>query len=455
MFISPHKLYGVCQDVAQWVDNWDDLTEDDLPDPKFKNTEESDTYFEIRIRFGHGENVDGDIYEGSRELMWSYTNTDEDIAEIVGYLGGSQQSDANVTKINGGLYCPNPDTGTITFIGRKTDDTIEDLTGYGTVEERKGQLVFFNVATGDYQNREYDYNVFLALGSMTKQTTEYSKNCKLFKTRLGAVKYLTTGDDSDAVDTDNTGDSSERDTEVLYFNCKIMSTQFSHRVPSDFVENVEVKFKVQAYDKDTGKMIPHYDRGVIGWVDDSASGYKNVRFIYNTTTRNVIECELNGATISPSSFNFNAFYGTYIDNFKYGNLYYYGKINTNMYIFDSLHNAELFLEGLNDGLNGLINGGQVGDLTNMVLTDNDVNYAVGMSETYILTQAQVSQLADRFNMNVTSDGNILDGLYMGLSMYNNPIDVCIDLFALPVSVTDFVETSSHSIDFNPKKRTTE
>lgn len=287
------------------------------------------------------------------------------------------------------------------------------------------------------------------------QHTNFITSHDVYKDYKSAYNHLKFGTDDGKLEEDGSeGGTSERDTDVLYFNCKIMRTQFSHRNPSEFVENVEVKFKIKSYDSETGKMIPNANRGVIGWVDDSVSGYKNVRFIYNTTTKNVLECSLNGTDIKPANFDYSQFYGTYTDNFKYGNYYYYGRVNTNMYIFDSLHNAQLFLDGLNDGLNGLITGGQVGDLTDMTLTNNDVNYNVGMSETYILTQTQVSQLADRFNMNVTADGNILDGLFMGLSMYNNPIDVCIDLFALPVSVTDFVETSSHSIDFNPKKRAT-
>lgn len=440
----------------------------------------------IRVRINDVQDLQGHLEHAPQEFVLRADNRAfeewadylDDIDEIVLFLSTPSEdceisADTNETYGEDGYNLSGYTGINFSVMAKTSDGTILDTFNWGYVPLNNCTFSTYLDVDGNYHfgwAREFDAGratLFWDIGNNNGgftvstpylcmgQRTEFITSHDVYKDYKSAYNHLKYGTDDGKLEEDGSeGGTSERDTDILYFNCKIMRAQFSHRNPSEFVENVEVKFKIKSYDPETGKMIPNANRGVIGWVDDSVSGYKNVRFIYNTTTKNVIECSLNGTDIKPSSFDYNQFYGTYTDNFKYGNYYYYGRVNTNMYIFDSLHNAQQFIDGLNDGLNGLITGGQVGDLTDMTLTNNDVNYNVGMSETYILTQVQVSQLADRFNMNVTADGNILDGLFMGLSMYNNPIDVCIDLFALPVNVTDFVETSSHSIDFNPKRRTT-
>mgnify|MGYP003312253381 CR=1 FL=1 len=275
-------------------------------------------------------------------------------------------------------------------------------------------------------------------------SAELSATYKIFKDKGGAIKYLNTGDDSGEIG-DDTGDSVGKDREyTLYYYADVYKTQFSHRNPSTFVRRDKIEFVVSMYDPKKDMPIAKFNRGVIGWVDDdNGSNGMNLRFMKNTTVNNLIEIRVNGVKVD--NFDFSAVHSTYKNNYKDGNYYYYAKINTNMYIFDSLANAQGLIDDLNDKLNGLLHGGQNGDTVETNLNTNSVDYGCGMSETFILTKAQMLELAQRFNTVVSSEGNILSGMFIGLGMHNNPIDVCIDLFALPIVVDDFVVTTKSHI----------
>lgn len=465
MFIPSYKLYGLCQDISGYVENWNDLTVDDIPDPKFKNSEPSDTYFEMRVRFNRGKNVDNDTYDGTRELIWSYTNSDEDIAEIVGYLGNNSGSLANVTKFQSGLYCANPDVGVITFIGRTTNNLIVDLTGYGDVDERKGIVLFYNVATGDYQNREYDYNVFLALGGMIEQTTEYAKNFKLFKTRQGAVKYLATGDNSDEVESeDPTGDLAEDREVTLYYESDIFSRSYNSST-STHIGASNIHFRVQ-YKNNKGEEIVNPYRAICGYVANNnmpndTNRFGNIVWIANNNI-NLIETKQHpvSGTIAPSKSipNYNnttGFYPPYITN----NTIYDARYRTNMRIFANEQDALNFLNGGNptpigESGNQFNPSGFIGDKT--VFNDGHDLNGGGMSSCWIMNESQLEDLANVFTTGLTTVEEDNNGVIVNITKtcarafasHGEPIDAVVDLFWIPFDPTEFVNTGASSFQLN-------
>lgn len=184
--------------------------------------------------------------------------------------------------------------------------------------------------------------------------------------------------------------------------------------------------------------------------ESTATDYKNLAFVKNPAF-DVYKIELNGQDIT-NSFDWSQRWTVWTNNNLFDGYYYWSNIVTNMYVFDSYENAVNAIEhGIIDGL--LVNA-NIGDTEKTPLEDNEIDYDGGMSETFLLTKDTINQLADRLTIEVSADGSVLRNMFVGLSMHNNPVDVVIDLFALPIEVTDFVTTEVSKIDFNPRTRTT-
>lgn len=288
--------------------------------------------------------------------------------------------------------------------------------------------------------------------------TDYIKECnttvtatqRIFASELDARKYLKFDDETGDINNKGGGESVGVDREYkLYYYADIYKTQFSHRKPSSKIGREKFEFIVKMRDKD-GNAINKYNRGVIGWVDDSnADGRKNLRFMKNTATNNYLYANVDGTKIE--NFDFTNAYTTYTKNFKPDDdiYYYYANIQTNMYIFDTLANAQNFLDGLNDKLIGILEDfSQIDNTTDTVMNDNDVASDTNMSNAYILSKVDLHLLARAFNVQV-NNGNIVQSLFVGLSIYQNPIDCNIDLFGLPFEVSEFTDYTPETIDFNP------
>lgn len=318
------------------------------------------------------------------------------------------------------------------FMYKDSNDVIHTI-GYDAVT-RDGAEVSWHAWYGDYSQPVSFDSLFFR---------DYIKNSqivlkvpyKMFKSEEGARQFLKYGDDSD--DANKGGDDGEgKDREyVLYYYADIYRTQFSHRSPSQKVARKKIEFVVKARD-DKGETIPKFKYGVIGVVDDeNPNGYYNVKFEKDGNIDNVVKIYVDGQEVS--DFNFGTCESVWSDNFKPndGAWYYYARVQTNIKITSLLGDA--------------LQSAQGDDLEPMEFNDNGIRLDTGMSETYILTNYDLHRLAECFNVQVTSDGGLLSSMFVGMSMHQNPIDCCIDLFALPFDANEFCTTATETIDFNP------
>lgn len=174
--------------------------------------------------------------------------------------------------------------------------------------------------------------------------------------------------------------------------------------------------------------------------------YKNITFVKNPAF-NVYKILENGVDVT-RSYDWSRRFTVWKNNVLFNDEYYWSNIVTNMYIFETYQKG---LDAIQSGIiDGLLSDSPIPDTTPTPLSDNEIDYDGGMSETFLLTKADMNKLADRLTIEVSADGSVLRNMFVGLSMHNNPIDVVIDLFALPIQVDDFVETEETSIDFNPR-----
>lgn len=287
----------------------------------------------------------------------------------------------------------------------------------------RGNISFGWSVSGFYGNREQRSNL---------EVSHY-----LYKDRGDAIKAVK-GEAVDPMDEEGEGgeDIRESDTEILYYNCDIYrSTSVSRSNPTR-IESKKFTFKVQRYDEN-GDEIPTWRRSVFGIVGEMV-GHYNVSF-YNAEGigGKVLECTEDGEIVTPKSITGKPV-ATWHETDK-NVFYYFANVSTNMIVYDDYNKALNDIDRLRGGLD---------ELDKTEYNGNTVEFDVGMSETYLLSSNEVKNLARIFNMNVTNEGEILDGMYLALSMHNNPIDVCIDLFALPVSCNGFVETTLQTIVFD-------
>lgn len=311
-----------------------------------------------------------------------------------------------------------PDGGLIGGVPYNFDEqTGKPWNAYGW----RGNVGFGWSVSGFYGNRE--------------QRSSLEVSHLLYKDRDDAIKAVK-GEDVDPMDEDGGDDIRESDTEILYYKCDIYRSTSVTRKNAAKVESKEFTFKVQRLNE-KGEEIPTWRRSIFGVVGEMV-GHYNVSF-YNADGigGKVLEATEDGNIVSLHSVT-GAPVATWHETDK-NIFYYFANVSTNMIIYDSMESARDDVDRLRGGLDGL-------DETEY--NGNSVEFDLGMSDTYLLDSGEVRQLANIFNMNVDPDGSILSGMYVALSMHNNPIDVCIDLFALPVNCSGFVETDYTNIIFD-------
>lgn len=353
-----------------------------------------------------------------------------------GYVG-----DLKVKMIDGG--------NNITNITSLTTGLVSDEVSYMKYQygynETEHDYTYSWSSTSGYNTFNRLLHGILWNTHFVSSSIQLKTNYYIFETETDLDYYLRTGDGSKALTTKPV--AKDRTTE-LYLYAQEFNSEFSIKVPSNVLDFKQIKFSVRST-TESGDKIDNISRAVIGYIvsGNDMDEYKNLKFLKNSNFEvTKIETRTNGGEWQDvtGTFDWSSVYTVYSDTVYYDGYYWWSNISTNMYIFDNMANAIKGLLGLTDGLLKNVIG--KGVLSKTALTDNMIDYDIGMSETYLLTQEKVNQLANRFNQIVTSDGNILGGMFVGLAMHNNPIDVCIDLFALPIDVTDFVTTSTHSIN---------
>lgn len=265
----------------------------------------------------------------------------------------------------------------------------------------------------------------------------------------GALKYINNGDESELL---NGGgeEVAERNIDTLYLKSTVYRSVTSSRTQAVKVESHRWEFDVQRY-TDDGKQIAKWNRGVIGFVNDTNTGHYNLGFMENTATKNLVKIRVDGVEVPKTTFSWLTGLTTYTENTKDviedQTYFYWSDISTNMYIFDTLYNAQQAIQGIEDGIVKMFEGD---DLTNTHLNDNDLDFNTDMSDCFVLDQADVQALARRFNAYVTSDGSIISDLFVGLGIHENPIDCNIDLFEMPIDVSGFCETEHYIVKFSPR-----
>lgn len=280
---------------------------------------------------------------------------------------------------------------------------------------------------------------------------KFQSTCKLFMDSKSIDEYNATGDESGSIENlyPKEKEPTKDRTTILYMNTVEYKSEFSIRKPSEIVGYRQVKFYVRST-TETGDKIKYINRAVVGFCQNNSSSYRNLHFLKNDAFE-VYKIETRYAksgawTDATKTFDWSTYFSVYKENSFYNGYYYWSTIDTNMYIFDSLISAQKGIQGL---LDGLIDGGfGVSDTVETTLTDNIVDYDCGMSETWILDEESARKLATQFNMELNNNNtNIIGDVIIGLSMYQNPIDVVVDFFDIPIEIDDFYESEYDSFSF--------
>ena len=270
---------------------------------------------------------------------------------------------------------------------------------------------------------------------------------KIFRDSQTAKDYLLYGDDSGEIGKETIN---ERNIETLYLKSTVYRSVTSSRTQAVKVETHKWEFDVQRYN-DNGTQINKWNRGVIGFVNDTNTGHYNLGFMENTATKNLVKIRVDGVEVSKNSFSWVTGLTTYTENTKDviedQTYFYWSDISTNMYIFDTLYHAQQVIDGIEEGIINMFEGD---DLTNTHLNDNDLDFNTDMSDCFVLDQADVQALARRFNAYVKADGSIISDLFVGMAMHENPIDCNIDLFEMPIDVSGFCEVENYVVKFSPR-----
>lgn len=292
---------------------------------------------------------------------------------------------------------------------------------------------------------------YSALGSLSflESSGKIASNFPLAESLGGALKYLKTGDESDLLNGGHEPVIAERNINTLYLKSTVYRSATSSRTQAVKVESHRWEFDVQRYNDD-GTEIEKWNRGVIGFVNDTNTGHYNLGFMENTSTKNLVKIRVDGVEVPKNSFSWVTGLTTYTENTKDviedQTYFYWSDISTNMYIFDTLYNAQQVIQGIEEGIVKMFEGD---DLTNTHLNDNDLDFNTDMSDCFVLNQTDVKELAKRFNAYVTDSGDIVSDLFVGMAMHENPIDCNIDLFEMPIDVSEFCETEQYLVKFSP------
>lgn len=291
-----------------------------------------------------------------------------------------------------------------------------------------------------------DFTIQTVFGSPTNYVYEgcaprFETNCKVFDTEEHARAYLETGatdgllEEEEEEEDEPTTASGEYfyDVQTSYFNDMGLTD-----MTSQGVSRLHVTFEdypTNEYDATThyepivaivganNKVSFRIHNGFGQYITSAWYQYGNIRID--------IENDVVSTIMGVDEFHYGMGYDTGVDK------YIKSHVNTNMVILGG------------DG-SALPTNPTTED---MLANTNNNDFNVGLSECWVLSKSNMIDLAQVFNTTVdrtaTGSGEYVVAEWItGLSAYSSPLDVICDLFALPISIDGFCDTTADAFSFN-------
>lgn len=350
------------------------------------------------------------------------------------------------------LFISEYDDGKFQVVMKLDDDTI-----IGPFDCRKYlQSTYSNTDTGDpvfYSRGGNDINYVWAMGTnnggyhietpyLTKsQTTSFTFSHKVYETIDNAINHLKYGIEDGALGQEESDSEDLTDTVLYYYDTMECYNDLGM---TDLVETFHKQIIVRGEDLPLNleRTLVTYSVNPNGLVDFHVVNGGD-QYLSNVKINGVVEYDKNDNLPHNLTYYITQFdtcgFGMYYDPIR--ELYVKNTIKTNM-------------RGI--GANGDLIPPEsiIGEGDEMHGNSNTADYDVGLSECWLLSKESVQALGKKFNTTVdrsqdNSSAYVVGDWIIGLGAYPNPLDVVCDLFYLPVSVDDFVDSTISSFTFSP------
>lgn len=297
---------------------------------------------------------------------------------------------------------------------------------------------------------------------------------KVFKDSQSMARYKTTGDDSGDITREPAPEVPAVDRQTtLYLKCDVMQRSNDPTAAPEKIKSVSIEFVVQ-YKTNGGEAIGTGNprTGVVGIVTNTLDS-QLFNIWYKQPNDTAKRCKVykmyvdtgNGRhEVDPKTWTFTSAdrLGIYKTEVYKDNNIFYGNIRTNMLIFANEAAAEGYINKDYDPTTGklpapILDGDRTysPDLpTGDKLTYNGIQTMPtgGLSECWLLDAAGLEQLASIFKTGLTIEENEEFGFFettllstvRGLSMYNSPIDMIVDMFWIPIDISDYCNLGSET-----------
>lgn len=303
---------------------------------------------------------------------------------------------------------------------------------------------------------------------------DFELSCKLFKNYNGLKEYQTTGNTESEIGGEPTPEIPAVDRQTtLYLKCDVMQRSNDPTAAPEKIKSVSIEFVVQ-YKTNSGEAIGTGNprTGVVGIVTNTLDS-QLFNIWYKQPNDTAKRCKVykmyvdtgNGRhEVDPKTWTFTSAdrLGIYKTEVYKDNNIFYGNIRTNMLIFANEAAAEGYINKDYDPTTGklpapILDGDRTysPDLpTGDKLTYNGIQTMPtgGLSECWLLDAAGLEQLASIFKTGLTIEENEEFGFFettllstvRGLSMYNSPIDMIVDMFWIPIDISDYCNLGSET-----------
>lgn len=318
----------------------------------------------------------------------------------------------------------------------------------------------------------------IALDGIYRELTfKFQSTCKLFIDTKSIDEYNATGDDSGSVEKIYPEEEPEIPAidrqATLYLKCDVMQRSNDPTAAPEKIKSVSIEFVVQ-YKTNGGEDIGTGNprTGVVGIVTNTLDS-QLFNIWYKQPNDTAKRCKVykmyvdtgNGRhEVDPKTWTFTSAdrLGIYKTEVYKDNNIFYGNIRTNMLIFANEAAAEGYINKEYDPTTGklpapILDGVRTysPDLpTGDKLTYNGIQTMPtgGLSECWLLDAAGLEQLASIFKTGLTIEENEEFGFFettllstvRGLSMYNSPIDMIVDMFWIPIDISDYCNLGSET-----------
>lgn len=272
------------------------------------------------------------------------------------------------------------------------------------------------------------------------QTTSFTFSHKVYETIENAINHLKYGIEDGALGQEESDSEELTDTVLYYYDTMELYNDLGM---TDLVETFHKQIIVRGEDLPLNleRTLVTYSVNPNGLVDFHVANGGD-QYLTNVKI-NQLEYDISDNLPHNLTYYITQFdtcgFGMYYDPIR--ELYVKNTIKTNM-------------RGI--GANGDLIPPEsiIGEGDEMLGNSNTADYDVGLSECWLLSKESVQALGKKFNTTVdrsqdNSSAYVVGDWIVGLSAYPNPLDVVCDLFYLPVSVDDFVNTTQGSFTFSP------